>query len=216
MAIEHAIRAGEALIQAKQLVEHGQWLPWLRDNCKMSERTAQNYMRVARNQDALANPHHDLDLNLNAAIKTLAAPKALIILPEPRMCRRGDWEADTRFCVVWIAESRQHPGFYWCGAVDGRYPSEDDDEIDLQSQHYRRPMKLEWLAQAIEYMTRHKPSRFAWSDCPVDPWFLGKEAEIDLAETADDECETRSLPKEEGEQVQRALHGRPRDTRPRR
>jgi Protein of unknown function (DUF3102) len=40
-AIEHAIRCGELLTQAKAKVKHGQWGPWLKDACSMSERTAQ-------------------------------------------------------------------------------------------------------------------------------------------------------------------------------
>jgi Protein of unknown function (DUF3102) len=47
--IENAITAGNLLIEAKaKLNKHGQWLPWLRANCTMSERTAQLYMRPAR------------------------------------------------------------------------------------------------------------------------------------------------------------------------
>src|SRR6266498_1251367 len=46
--IEHAIVAGEALIEAKAKVPHGEWLAWLKANCTVSERSAQAYMRVAR------------------------------------------------------------------------------------------------------------------------------------------------------------------------
>jgi hypothetical protein len=47
-AAERAITAGKALIEAKELVKHGEWLPWLREHCAMPERTAQLYMSVAR------------------------------------------------------------------------------------------------------------------------------------------------------------------------
>ena len=53
-AAEYAIKAGEALIEAKKLVKHGDWLPWLRANCKLSERTAQLYMRIAAGKEELA------------------------------------------------------------------------------------------------------------------------------------------------------------------
>ena len=42
-SVEHAIAVGEAKAQLK----HGQWLPWLKANCSMSERTARDYMRPA-------------------------------------------------------------------------------------------------------------------------------------------------------------------------
>jgi hypothetical protein len=47
-AAEKAIQAGHALIEAKELVKHGEWLPWLRENCALAERTAQLYMKIAR------------------------------------------------------------------------------------------------------------------------------------------------------------------------
>ena len=47
-AIDHAITVGELLIEAKQQVRHGDWLPWLAENCEISERTAQSHMKLAR------------------------------------------------------------------------------------------------------------------------------------------------------------------------
>ena len=35
-----AIDAGHKLIEAKAALKHGAWLPWLRQHCAMSERTA--------------------------------------------------------------------------------------------------------------------------------------------------------------------------------
>jgi hypothetical protein len=46
-AAEYAVAAGKALIEAKALVRHGEWLPWLKANCGFAERTAQLYMRIA-------------------------------------------------------------------------------------------------------------------------------------------------------------------------
>jgi hypothetical protein len=46
--LEHARRAGELLLQAKQQCRHGEWLPWLEANAHFTVRTAQGYMRVAR------------------------------------------------------------------------------------------------------------------------------------------------------------------------
>jgi hypothetical protein len=47
-AAERAIEAGNALIEAKLLVKHGQWLPFLKEHCELPERTAQLYMKIAR------------------------------------------------------------------------------------------------------------------------------------------------------------------------
>jgi hypothetical protein len=54
-AVGHAIRAGELLIEAKAQVRHGEWLPWLEANFPFSERTARNYMRLARESERVAD-----------------------------------------------------------------------------------------------------------------------------------------------------------------
>jgi len=44
--LQHARHAGELLLQAKGLCDHGQWLPWLLKNFDGSARTARAYMLV--------------------------------------------------------------------------------------------------------------------------------------------------------------------------
>ena len=44
----HALDAGRALLEAKGLLKHGRWLPWLKDHCRLPERTAQLYMKLAK------------------------------------------------------------------------------------------------------------------------------------------------------------------------
>ena len=73
-AVGHAIRAGELLTEAKALVRHGDWLPWLEANFPGSDRTARNYMRLAANRNRVA----DLP-TVREAVALLAAPKR----PEP-------------------------------------------------------------------------------------------------------------------------------------
>lgn len=51
--LNHAIRAGGLLIEAKRRLEHGGWLNWIENNCHIPERTATRYMRAAGNQETL-------------------------------------------------------------------------------------------------------------------------------------------------------------------
>jgi Protein of unknown function (DUF3102) len=75
-ALASALRAGELLIAAKARLRHGEWLPWLRDHCDMSERSAQAFMRVGRNREEIeSNPQTTADLTLDAALQLLAKPK---------------------------------------------------------------------------------------------------------------------------------------------
>jgi hypothetical protein len=76
-SVRHAMAAGELLIEAKARLQHGAWLPWLRDHCTISERTAQLYMRVAKNRDEIEaqmrNSVADLSLNEAAALLMLSS-----------------------------------------------------------------------------------------------------------------------------------------------
>jgi hypothetical protein len=78
--LEHAIAAGALLIEAKELVAHGEWLPWLQANCRLSERTARTYMRLARER-------HRLESAVTADL-TIAAAEALVGKPKPE-CPHG-------------------------------------------------------------------------------------------------------------------------------
>jgi len=51
--LKYAIAAGDLLIEAKSHLEHGAWLPWLKEYCAVSERTARLYMRLAANRDQI-------------------------------------------------------------------------------------------------------------------------------------------------------------------
>lgn len=50
-ALDHAIRCGEALNEARAQCGHGAWLTWLSENFLAEPQTARTYMRLARRQD---------------------------------------------------------------------------------------------------------------------------------------------------------------------
>ena len=45
---QNIIEIGKRLIEAKQQLQHGEWLPWLRDKVEFTERSAQNFMKIAQ------------------------------------------------------------------------------------------------------------------------------------------------------------------------
>jgi hypothetical protein len=73
-ATPHAVRAGELLEKAKASIPHGEWVSWLEKNCTFSERTAQTYMRLARELPKLdpAKAQRVADLPLREAMRELA------------------------------------------------------------------------------------------------------------------------------------------------
>ena len=72
--LEHAIRAGEALSEAKAQLPHGEWLPWLDANFDATNRTAQMYMRLAANAKHVS---HLIDPTLRKALDALATSTQL-------------------------------------------------------------------------------------------------------------------------------------------
>jgi len=100
-AAERAIVAGHALIEAKQLVGHGGWLGWLREDCALAERTAQLYMRIAKSgleSETVA------DLGIQAAAKAMVLylPDPFADTPPPEM---AEWLAFS----IWLSGEGWHP-----------------------------------------------------------------------------------------------------------
>jgi len=46
--MDHYIKAGQMLVEARDLVTHGNWGPWLKSNFYLGRSTAAEYMRLAR------------------------------------------------------------------------------------------------------------------------------------------------------------------------
>ena len=64
---------GQRLNEAKELLPHGEWLPWLEERVQFSERTAQKFMALAREYEA--NPQLAADLGSEKAFALLALPE---------------------------------------------------------------------------------------------------------------------------------------------
>ena len=65
------LNIGQRLIEAKEMLDHGEWLPWLEERVEFSERSAQNFMRLAREW---SNPQTLADLGASKALTLLALP----------------------------------------------------------------------------------------------------------------------------------------------
>ena len=99
-ALEHAIEAGRLLIDARERVKHGDWLPWLR-SLGFAPRTAQAYMQLAKSTPLMtgANAQRVAHLSIRGALAALnpeaKALKGFPVLTEKRKMslhleRKGD------------------------------------------------------------------------------------------------------------------------------
>ena len=70
---EAILTIGRCLIEAKELLPHGEWKAWLEESVEFSERSAQRFMRLAREW---SNPTTLSDLGASKALMLLALPES--------------------------------------------------------------------------------------------------------------------------------------------
>ena len=78
------IEIGRRLVEAKEMLQHGEWLPWLERETTFSERHAQNYMKVYREYGAAqlglfgpeTNAKYIADLPISKAIALISVPES--------------------------------------------------------------------------------------------------------------------------------------------
>lgn len=68
---EAILTIGRGLMEAKALLPHGEWLPWLEERVEFSEKAAQRFMLLARKY---TNPTALSDLGATKALMLLAVP----------------------------------------------------------------------------------------------------------------------------------------------
>lgn len=74
-SLDHARQAGLLLIAARKKIDHGGWLPWLEANTSVPERTAQRYMRIAKNWDKISTKSAIMaDLGVVEAVRLIGQP----------------------------------------------------------------------------------------------------------------------------------------------
>jgi hypothetical protein len=75
-ALDHAMRAGDLLIQAKAEIGHGNWQAWIEENFEGSLRSAQDYMRLAKNRETIEaeKARSSAPLGIDRALRAIAAP----------------------------------------------------------------------------------------------------------------------------------------------
>ena len=47
-SVKLAVQIGQLLTEAKDKLEHGQFIEWVNNNCLFTDRTAENYMKLYR------------------------------------------------------------------------------------------------------------------------------------------------------------------------
>lgn len=160
-AVNHAMEAGRLLIEAKALCSHGKWLSWLADNFEGSARTAQAYMRLYENRDALANTQSSAHLSIDGALKLLAEPKA----PAPV----NSWlpKDEGTLALVHFADARMAPEI-----VDGAVLAHHEEHSVLWIQRTPAEIIKEEMRETAfyDYVLISPGNRCSWNETPTEAW----------------------------------------------
>jgi hypothetical protein len=188
--IEHALKAGDLLLKAKALAGHGYWSDWLHSHCDISERTAQAYMRLARNRPAIeaAKAQATADLTIEDALQGLATPKPPIEidadyailpavtehLPAEGQARVGFLDKPERciFELFGVIESTKHPGYYHLAHCEFFRGGDGDDDGGGVESWTPKPVRSDGIRMFLEGFTRHKNlfDQIEWVDRPAADW----------------------------------------------
>lgn len=111
VAAERAIDAGRALIEAKALCGHGEWLPWLR-KIGISERSAQRYLLLTRGGFKSATV---ADLGFARAERYASIGLKMMPADNCAVQAIGCDKASTARCLTyWWHETDQLAGYWHC------------------------------------------------------------------------------------------------------
>jgi hypothetical protein len=137
----HAAECGRLLLEAKSLLPHGEWIPWLEANTEVGPRQSQKYMRVAKHRPEIAKHELGSHLPLNDALSLIASPRLSPVLsltgdtqwftPEPvitavRVTFGGTIDLDPASCAeaqqrvqarVWYDKESNGLSYEWGGKV---------------------------------------------------------------------------------------------------
>jgi len=124
-ALKYAVEAGQALNEARDLVPHGEWSKWLSANCEVSDRSARNYMRLARELPKLKPEERQrvAELPLREAMKMIAAAKPEVDCLNPPTGYYSFYEfPEEMMLFAQIYPAHESQGYFHiliCGAFDG-------------------------------------------------------------------------------------------------
>jgi len=108
-AVEHAMRVGDLLLEAKAGCGHGEWQIWLAEHFDGSPRTARAYMRLAKHRVQVETKRQtSASLSIDSALRILASPPIVERCPpddeEPENITEGQLEAYSRNATKWWSE----------------------------------------------------------------------------------------------------------------
>ena len=75
MMLMYAIEVGRRLVEAKAMLQHGEWGAWLKDKVEFSQSSANRFMSIYKEYGLLPNSSALTNLSFTNALKLLAVPE---------------------------------------------------------------------------------------------------------------------------------------------
>jgi hypothetical protein len=179
-AVDRARDAGARLIEAKSLLHHGQWLPWLKET-GVSPRTAQDYMQLARlPEDKYATVAH---LGIRKALAEIANSKPTkppsaetFCLPGAGCVTVGRLElGDAYISEAYIWHSAEHEGYFHVLSIM-EYPANQVASTGIAGELIctKRPVRGDFVPTNLEYRGDILPDSLSWEIIRADTAGLEK------------------------------------------
>jgi hypothetical protein len=141
-AVAEAIMAGEGLIEAKSLVKHGEWIPWVEANLTITRQTAAIYMRLAKHCERIGSaPSISAALALlTERVEPVQPGEAAEEPPEPQREEYGDDKlGEFDFLCAKVEHALQVSIGRWQLLIDAargamaNYPDATPDDIQMDA-----------------------------------------------------------------------------------
>ncbi|PZP95529.1 MAG: hypothetical protein DI587_22260 [Variovorax paradoxus] len=158
-AIDYAKQVGLLLIEAKASVKHGDWLPWLAQNVRVSARQAQRYIAIAEGKPVpvrqLATKSDAVSHSeVNAPRNLPGAPEPSGFIPEVCNCY-ATLQPDGTLYVV-------EPSSRWSGFFFVTRLYQDGETYDCT----RRPVRADFVAENLAYYGMADAASASWKVKP--------------------------------------------------
>ena len=129
--VEHAIRIGELLLEAKKMVGHGGFMSWVEANCPFKHGMGLIYMNMAKHKSALSNSQEIKNLTLTGALKLLTDGRSSKKQVEITQCEPGPQPAGQTMHVKGYGQGQapRDPGEDDGGTIPPRDWDEDPTDV---------------------------------------------------------------------------------------
>ena len=145
-AVVHAMRAGELLAEVKRRLPHGEFIAWAEQHCTFGLRTAQLYMRLAR----------ELPAKMRNGVSLLSLREAITLVREARPAG-PPYAVAVKYLADRISWANPNDRARFWGLL-GQLRARGDPGPTLLAalEHYAAALAIEDVCRAVPELVEHR------------------------------------------------------------